>query len=172
MRPDGKDTMTTTSRQGDASLEIEVYEGARSALRESFEDAEDSAAQLDGYLELGEVLIARRGADVVGHLQLVETDAPAELELKNMAVREDQRGYGIGRQLVEDALRRVSARGVQRMVVATAAADIGNLRFYQRCGFRFESVERDAFIPATGYPDPIEIEGIPLLDRVWLSREL
>ena len=58
------------------------------------------------------------------------------------------------------------------MVVATAAADIGNLRFYQRCGFRFEAVERDAFIPATGYPDPLEIEGIPLRDRVWLSREL
>jgi hypothetical protein len=126
MRPDGKDTMTTTSRQRDTSLEIEVYEGARSSLRESFEEAEDSAAQLDSYLELGEVLIARRAADVVGHLQLVET---------------------------------------------AAAADIGNLRFYQRCGFRFEAVERDAFIPATGYPDPIEIEGIPLLDRVWLSRE-
>jgi ribosomal protein S18 acetylase RimI-like enzyme len=172
MRPDGKDTMTTASRQPDAPLEIELYEGARSALRESFEEAEDSAAQLDSYLELGEVLVARRGADVVGHLQLVETAAPGEVELKNMAVREDQRGYGVGRQLVEDALRRASERGRRRMTVATAAADIGNLRFYQRCGFRFEAVERDAFIPATGYPDPIEIEGIPLRDRVWLSREL
>jgi hypothetical protein len=45
------------------------------------------------------------------------------------------------------------------MVVATAAADIGNLRFYQRCGFRFVSVERDAFVPATGYPDPIRSTG-------------
>ena len=56
------------------------------------------------------------------------------------------------------------------MIVATAAADIGNLRFYQRCGFRFTAVERDAFGPATGYPEPIVIDGIPLRDRVWLAR--
>ena len=58
------------------------------------------------------------------------------------------------------------------MVVATAAADVGNLRFYQRCGFRFAAVERDAFVPATGYPEPIVIDGIPLLDRVWLDQDL
>ena len=56
------------------------------------------------------------------------------------------------------------------MVVATAAADIGNLRFYQRQGFRFRSVERDAFGPATGYPPGLEIDGIALRDRVWLDR--
>jgi hypothetical protein len=58
------------------------------------------------------------------------------------------------------------------MVVATATADVGNLRFYQRLGFRLLSVDRDAFTPMTGYPDPIVIDGIPLLDRVWLSQEL
>lgn len=58
------------------------------------------------------------------------------------------------------------------MVVATAAADTGNLRFYQRLGFRLISVERDAFTDETGYPGNLVIEGIPLLDRVWLSRPL
>ncbi len=51
------------------------------------------------------------------------------------------------------------------MVVATGAADTGNLRFYQRLGFSMLSVERDAFTPATGYPEPIVIDGMPLLDR-------
>jgi hypothetical protein len=32
-------------------------------------------------------------------------------------------------------------------------------------------VDRDAFTPATGYPDPIMIDGIPLMDRVWLSQD-
>jgi hypothetical protein len=64
----------------------------------------------------------------------------------------------------------VSAQCWSRMVVvATAAADTGNLGFYQRVGFRLISVERDAFTAATGYPDPIAIDDIPLLDRVWLS---
>jgi hypothetical protein len=58
------------------------------------------------------------------------------------------------------------------MVVATAAADIGNLRFYQRTGFRLCRIERDAFTSADGYPDSIVIAGIPLRDRVWLDREL
>jgi len=55
---------------------------------------------------------------------------------------------------------------------APAAADIGNLRFYQRCGFRMERVVQDAFVPATGYPDPIEIDGIPLRDQVWFGMDL
>jgi hypothetical protein len=52
------------------------------------------------------------------------------------------------------------------------AADVGILRFYQRLGFRLLSIERDAFTPATGYPDAIVIDGIPLRDRVWLSQDL
>jgi hypothetical protein len=57
------------------------------------------------------------------------------------------------------------------MLVSTAAADTGNLRFYQRVGFRLLSVDRDAFTPATGYPDPIMIDGVRLMDRVWLSQD-
>ena len=89
-----------------------------------------------------------------------------------MAVVPDHRGEGVGRALVASAILRCRAEGWSRMVVATAAADTGNLRFYQRLGFRFLSVERDAFIPATGYPDAIVIDGIPLLDRIWLSQDL
>jgi GNAT superfamily N-acetyltransferase len=88
-----------------------------------------------------------------------------------MAVQPDRRGTGVGRALVVAALARCTADGWSRIVVATAAADTGNLRFYQRLGFRFLSVERDAFTAATGYPDPIVIVAIPLLDRVWLSQD-
>jgi GNAT superfamily N-acetyltransferase len=153
-------------------VEIDRYVGSRSKLRHLFEFAEDSRSRLDEYLELGQVLVARRGAAVLGHLQLVPTGQAGEIELKNMAVLPEQRGTGVGRALVQSALNRCRAEGWSRMVVATAAADVGNLRFYQRVGFRLFRVERDAFTAATGYPDPILIDGIPLLDRVWLSQEL
>jgi predicted N-acetyltransferase YhbS len=94
------------------------------------------------------------------------------IELKNMAVLPNLRGTGVGRALVDAALTRSTTDGWSRMVVATAAADIGNLRFYQRSGFRFLAVDRDAFTAAAGYPDDIVIDGIPLLDRVWLAAEL
>ena len=91
-------------------VRIETYSGPRDNLRRLFELAEDSAAELDSYIDAGRVL------------------------------------------------------------VATAAADIGNLRFYQRQGFRMRAIERDAFTPATGYPSGLLIDGIELRDRVWLDR--
>jgi GNAT superfamily N-acetyltransferase len=135
----------------DAPLVVEPYEGDRAQLRALFEEAEDSAEQLDGYIGAGTVLVARVGDEVVGHLQL------SDGEILNMAVAEHCRGHGIGRALV---------------TVATATADIGNLRFYQRCGFRLRSIERDVFTPATGYPPDLEADGIPVRDRVWLDLTL
>jgi GNAT superfamily N-acetyltransferase len=153
-------------------VRVEPYRGSRTRLRHLFELAEDSPVQLDEYLNAGRVLVALRGADVVGHLQLVESERPGEVELKNMAVREDLQGRGIGALLVRAAVELVAAEDAAALVVATAAADIGNLRFYQRQGFRLRSVERDAFTPATGYPADIRIDGIELRDRVWLDRRL
>ena len=77
---------------------------------------------------------------------------------------------GLPARLVRAALDLAAAEEAHAMVVATAAADIGNLRFYQRQGFRFRSVERDAFGPASGHPPGLEIGGIALRDRVWLDR--
>ena len=65
-----------------------------------------------------------------------------------------------------------SAEGVTTLLVVTAAADIGNLRFYQRQGFRMQSIVRDAFTPATGYPPGLHIDGIKLRDRVWFDLQL
>jgi hypothetical protein len=56
--------------------------------------------------------------------------------------------------------------------VATAAADIENLRFYQRQGFRMRSIERDAFTDSAGYPSGSQVAGIALQDRVWLDLKL
>jgi ribosomal protein S18 acetylase RimI-like enzyme len=151
---------------GEAPLRIEPFAGPRGELRALFAEAEDSAAQLDGYLGAGDVLAAVEGEHVVGHLQLVDG------EIKNMAVDAAHRGRGIGRRLIEAAVDRARAEGRAQLVVATAAADAGNLRFYQRAGFRLRSVERDAFTPATGYPAPTLIDGVELRDRVWLDRDV
>lgn len=156
---------------GSEAIRLDWYGGDREALRPLFTQAEDSQEQLDAYINEGQVLVAWLGARPVGHLQLVAR-ANTTVELKNMAVDRNLRGRGIGRLLVETAISRSAMEGTKTMVVATAAADIGNLRFYQRCDFRFTCIERDAFTPGTGYPDPIIIDGIPLRDRVWLERIL
>ena len=89
-----------------------------------------------------------------------------------MAVEAAYRGRGIGRRLIDAAIDVARARGRSTLAVATAAADVGNLRFYQRAGFRMRAVERDAFTPMVGYPEGMIIDGIRLRDRVWLDLDL
>jgi GNAT superfamily N-acetyltransferase len=152
------------------SLRVERYDGPRQDLRPLFELAEDSAAELDSYIDTGRVLVAVADGEIIGHLQLTGTGDPRQAEVKNMAVREALQGHGVGRRLIQAAVDLAAAESVTTILVATAAADIGNLRFYQRQGFRMRSIERDAFTPATGYPAGLLIEGIELRDRVWLDR--
>jgi ribosomal protein S18 acetylase RimI-like enzyme len=145
---------------------VEVFSGSRSDLLPLFALADDSPTEIDGYFELGEVLVAWRAQQVIGHLQLIA--AGADWEIKSVAVLEKQRGQGIGVALVHAALERAFSAGAGRVVVATATADIDNLRFYQRLGFRMDRVERDIFGIERGYPI-LEVDGIRIRDRVWFS---
>ena len=149
---------------------VHRYDGDRELLRPLFREADDSEQQIDTYLDLGTVFVAEDDGEIIGHLQLITGDDAAEL--KSMAVAESRRGTGVGRALVRAALEHCRQNAATRLLVATAAADIGNLRFYQRQGFRMLRIERDAFEASTGYPDEIVIDGIPLRDRVWLSQDL
>jgi predicted N-acetyltransferase YhbS len=136
-----------------------------------FRRADDSEMAIESYLHQGEVLIARDQGMTIGHVQIVEVDKQ-NVELTSMAVVDARHRSGIGRALVDAAVTRCMARGAARIVVATAAASVGTLRFYQRVGFRMLRIERDAFCAEAGYPPGIVIDGIPLRDRVWLDRAL
>lgn len=147
---------------------VRLYDGDRDMLRPLFREADDSESQIDAYLGLADVFVA--DDELVGHLQLIADQMTPEL--KSMAVVESRRGTGIGHALIDVAAQRCFEHAATRLFVATAAADVGNLRFYQRQGFRMLRIERDAFGIAAGYADGIVIDGIPLRDRVWLDRDL
>ena len=147
---------------------IEWFEGARGELADLFALADDSPVQVARYRDLGRILVARDGSIVVGHLQLVDGADEGAAEVKSLAVREDRQGEGVGRLLVRRAATIARDEGLPGLLVATAAADTGVLRFYQRLGFRFLRIERDVFTPEAGYP-PTDVDGIPLRDQVWLS---
>jgi GNAT superfamily N-acetyltransferase len=154
------------------SVSIDWFRGSRDELADLFALADDSQAAVRAYRELGRVLVANDGGVVVGHAQLVGGDGDDdEVELKSLAVREERQGEGIGRLLVERAAGECRAEGHSTLVVGTGAAGTRVLRFYQLLGFRMLRVERDAFTPENGYP-PVDIDGVPLRDRVWLSLAL
>ena len=153
-------------------ITIEQYAGSHRDLEWSFREADDSQDLLDAYIDLGRVWVARAaGGEVIGHLQVVPRGEEV-WEVTNTAVVQSQRGRGAGRALLERAVDGARAAGVRRLILATGAADVGNLRFYQRCGFRMTHVVRDVFTPENGYPPGLEVDGIPLLDQVWFERVL
>ena len=169
-------TVRRTKSLGAAELtgpvRVEQHTGSRAGLRSLFELAEDSATQLDSYLNRGQVLVAMQGEQVLGHIQLTETDLTGEVEIRNMAVLASHRRRGIGRRLIAGAIQMAQEGSRDTVLVATAAADLDNLRFYQQLGFRMRSTERDAFTLATGYDPATSIDGIELRDRVWLDLRL
>lgn len=147
-------------------VEVQLYTGLRPELLPLFQLADDSPSEISSYIELGEVLVARRGQRIIGHVQLIA--AGADWEIKSVAVIGREQGQSIGTALVRAAIDRAFSAGAVRVLVATATAGIDNLRFYQRLGFRMDRLVRDVFRLERGYPN-LELDGIPLRDQVWFS---
>jgi lactoylglutathione lyase len=146
---------------------IRWHEEHRSHLRGLFELADDSHERIDEYIDLGRVLVALGGdGKPVGHLQLVPTREPGVIEITSLAVAPRHRRRGIGGRLVDRALAVSHSEGVRTLVLTTALADLDNLRFYQRLGFRATSIIADAFTPENGYAGAPAVDGIPLRDAI------
>ena len=153
-------------------VRISRHEGSRDDLRQLFEMAEDSKTQLNSYIDDGELLVAQTAqGGVVGHLQLISRDSAAG-EIKNLAVTPKFRRRGVGSALVHHAIDISRRHGWNQLIVRTATADTGNLRFYQQLGFRFIAVEPDAFTTTSGYPTDLMIDDSPLRDAMVLCLSL
>ena len=88
----------------------------------------------------------------------------------NIAVREEQHGRGIGKRLIMDAIRVAETNGYKTIEIGTGNSSIGQLAFYQKCGFRIIGVDIDFFIKH--YPEEIFENGIQCRDMIRLSRDL
>lgn len=159
-----------TRPDGDG-IHIALHQGPRRALWPLFELADDSAVAIRRYLDLGLVHVALTGGVAIGHAQIIPHEVRT-WELRSLAVLAPYRGHGVGKQLVRRSMAWVREHCAERLLVATASADLDNLRFYQRLGFRMLRIERDAFTPAEGYPEGLSVNGVPVRDRVWLDVPL
>lgn len=152
-------------------IHIALHQGPRLELWPLFELADDSPVAIRRYLDLGLVHVAHIAGVPIGQAQIIPHDVRV-WELKSLAVFAAYRGRGVGRQLVRRSVARVREHGAERFLVATAAAHLDNLGFYQRLGFRMLRVERNAFTRDGGYPEGLSVRGIPVRDRVWLELAL
>jgi GNAT superfamily N-acetyltransferase len=90
-------------------------------------------------------------------------------EIVELGVAESEQGKGLGRELVRWLLDEARRRGKKAMEVGTANASVGNIAFYQKCGFRMHHVRADYFWYER---TPRYENGIRVRDLLVFRREL
>lgn len=138
--------------------------------------ADSADSYVRAHLDDGHVFaLVDGGADdaatAIGAVQAVPRDGSV-VELTLVAVAEDHQGRGAGQRMVALVLDELRRLGFERALVGTSNAGIGELAFYQRCGFRMLSIERDYFDAARGYDGTESENGIVHRDLVWFDQSL
>jgi ribosomal protein S18 acetylase RimI-like enzyme len=143
----------------------------RLRLLELFRIADDSEQAIAEYMYDGRLFALWKAGRIVGQIQVLAR-SEAEVELRSVAIFPGLHGRGLGRAMLRRLFVALADEGVRRVWVGTASADIDNLGFYQKLGFRMHAIERDVFSAERGYPTELWVEGIRVRDRVWFDREL
>jgi N-acetylglutamate synthase-like GNAT family acetyltransferase len=146
-----------------------VPAGSRERFLPLFLLADESAQQVQSYMNAGDLYVYSSDDGIVAGIVLAIPKEPDVVELKAVAIDVQLQGQGIGKRMLIDVLAELRELGCKRVVVGTANAAIGQLAFYQKAGFRLLSIERDFFSPVRGYADVIEELGIRIRDMVWMD---
>ncbi|WP_447744329.1 GNAT family N-acetyltransferase [Pseudomonas nicosulfuronedens] len=131
--------------------------------------ADPSREQVEGYLQRSRLL----GIFDTGRALGVVVITPREqgtAEISNLAVDEAWQGRGLGRRLLEAAIRQARTDGLLRLTIATGNSSLAQLGLYQRVGFRIVGIEVDHFV--RHYPEPIYENGIQCRDQIRLVLDL
>ena len=107
------------------------------------------------------------GATLVGAATMRWRDDPSELV--ELAVDVRQQGHGMGRRIVEWLVAEGRRRGRSAIEVGTSSTSLGNIAFYQKCGFRPSAVRRDYF---WYYRGERHEHGMPVRDMIVFRYEL
>ncbi|MBQ3269344.1 MAG: thymidine kinase [Clostridia bacterium] len=148
-----------------APLEIRRIAAGKEDYMPLLLDADPSERLVRDYLDAGELYALFVDGKPVGEMVLVAR-WDGEMELKNLAVSEGQRGRGYGAALVRHAFQLCAPRG-ERLYVGTSPA---NVAFYEKLGFEPAYVAENFFVD--NYDAPIIEDGRPLKDMQYLVRSL
>jgi GNAT superfamily N-acetyltransferase len=100
---------------------------------------ERALAMIIGAPQLGTILVARAGDQVLAMVSLLYTVSTAEggrvCWLEDLVVRPPHRGQGIGARLLGQAIAVARAQGCTRISLLTDRVNEGARRFYARHGF-------------------------------------
>ncbi|WP_409298778.1 GNAT family N-acetyltransferase [Peribacillus sp. SCS-26] len=131
--------------------------------------ADPSERSVRDYLNRGDCYAILEAGEILGVYVLLPT-RPETAELVNIAVEEKHQGKGIGRKLVIHAISEARSKGFKTIEIGTGNSSVGQLAFYQKCGFRIMGVDFDFFM--RHYEEEIYENGIHCRDMIRLSMDL
>ena len=100
---------------------------------------------------------------------IVKSQTETIAEIFNISVYPNSQGQGIGSALLKSVLSQLSSKGIKRVELGTGTFGY-QLTYYQRLGFRVDSILKDHFL--LNYPEPIYENGIQHKDMLRLYLTL
>lgn len=131
--------------------------------------ADPSLVLVERYLKEGECFLYEMDGEIIGVFVLLMLN-PETVEIKNVAVSEAMQGKGIGKQLVQAAIRLADEIGYRNVEIGTGNSSVNQLALYQKCGFRIVEIIHDFF--TFHYKEEIVENGIVCRDMIRLRMEL
>jgi ribosomal protein S18 acetylase RimI-like enzyme len=115
----------------------------------------------DREFELDGVLVAELEDGIAGYVKLGPAlpleSARHVLEIKALAVSPAHRRRGIGRALMDAAIREARTAGARKLTLRVLAHNADARALYARCGFEVEGVLRGLFLLDGTYVDDIRM---------------
>ncbi|MFM2589735.1 GNAT family N-acetyltransferase [Vibrio sp. TBV020] len=96
---------------------------------------------------------------------VVKSKTDTLAEIFNVSVSPELQGQGIGSELLKRVLSELPLKGIKRVELGTGTFGY-QLTYYQRLGFRVDSIIKDHFL--LNYPEPIYENGIQHKDMLRL----
>ncbi|GAB2825026.1 GNAT family N-acetyltransferase [Ferruginibacter profundus] len=131
--------------------------------------SDDTIEAIDKSLNNGELFVAEINNKVIAAfiLKIIGKDT---IEIKNIAVSEDQQGTGIGTILLQHIISVATQRDFKNLTVGTCDLCSKEIQFYKKSGFTVTDIRKNFFID--NYKNPIYENGMQIKDMVMLSIDL
>tara|TARA_R100001143_G_scaffold63594_1_gene73187 strand:+ start:39342 stop:39815 length:474 start_codon:yes stop_codon:yes gene_type:complete len=131
--------------------------------------ADPSKEMIDSYVKDSDVFVTLHNEDIVGVVVLLSLTTD-EVEIKNIAVKPDFQGEGIGSYLIENVINIAKHKMKKNIFIGTSNSSVGQLSLYQKFGFEIVEIKKDYFIE--NYTDAIYEYGIQAKHLLVLKMDL
>ncbi|MDI6666731.1 GNAT family N-acetyltransferase [Leuconostoc falkenbergense] len=151
------------------NIEISKTEDIPDTLYSSLLEADPSQEKVNDNIQHSSVFIAKNDGKVLGIILLRERTI-FQTEIVNLSVLKKYRGKGIASQILSFIISWSQANNYKNLYVCTGTTSFEQMYLYQKCGFRFDKIERDYFVD--NYQNKIIENKLRLKDRIQLKLDL